>query len=105
VTALGVGDALTVAPPRGLSLILTNPPMGRRVLRHQDVAALLERFVARAAAVLPPGGRLVWISPAPERTHAAAARAGLGVDLRRTVDMGGFDAEIQSFVRRGQLPK
>ena len=91
-----VGDALTLAPA-GVTLILTNPPLGRRVHRAADLAPLLERFVLRAATLLAPGGRLVWLSPAGERTAAAADRAGLHVALRRPVDLGGFTVELQRF--------
>jgi len=97
---LSVGDALSALPPKGLTTIVTNPPMGRRVRRGEDVGALLERFVERASAALPRGGRLVWISPLPSRTRAAAARAALSVERALRVDMGGFDAELQSLRRR-----
>jgi 23S rRNA G2445 N2-methylase RlmL len=95
VTAeLAIGDALLAAPPARLTLILTNPPMGRRVARPD-----LARFVDRAASALLPGGRLVWISPTPGQTAARAARAGLCPTYRQIVDMNGFSAEIQAFER------
>jgi 23S rRNA G2445 N2-methylase RlmL len=91
-------DALTF-DPGGVTLVLTNPPMGRRVLRGVDLGALLERFVTHAARVLQPSGKLVWISPLPHRTRLAAERAGLTTRSRQEVDMGGFSAEIQSFTK------
>jgi hypothetical protein len=69
------------------------------VLRGEDLADLLDRFVDHAAHVLAPAGRLVWMSPLPQRTAARAKRAGLAVELRRAVDMGGFEAELQRFSR------
>jgi 23S rRNA G2445 N2-methylase RlmL len=90
------GDALHYAPSSP-TLIITNPPMGRRVLRGVDLGAVLEQFVEHAAKVLAPGGRLVWISPLPDRTVRAAQRAGLTSTLRREIDMGGFAAELQVF--------
>jgi 23S rRNA G2445 N2-methylase RlmL len=87
-------DALEHAPA-GVTLILTNPPMGRRASRFSGLADMLDRFVVHAASVLVPGGRLVWIAPWPMRSRAAATRAGLTLDWARVVDMGGFDAEIQ----------
>jgi 23S rRNA G2445 N2-methylase RlmL len=93
---LAQGDALTFAPTAP-TLIITNPPMGRRVLRGADLGATLERFVVRAASLLTRGGRLVWISPLPDRTARAAERARLVATLRRDLDMGGFTAEIQAF--------
>jgi tRNA G10 N-methylase Trm11 len=85
--------------PEGVTLVLTNPPMGRRVERGRH-ADLLERFVAHAARVLVPGGALVWLVPEPGRVRTRAATEGL--DLRRafTVDMGGFPAELSIFVKR-----
>jgi predicted RNA methylase len=91
-------DALVHAPEH-VTLIVTNPPMGRRASRMAGLADALDRFVAHAAEVLVPGGRLVWIAPWPKRARAAGERAGLVLDWSRTVDMGGFDAEIQRWTR------
>jgi predicted RNA methylase len=84
--------------PAGTTLILTNPPMGHRV-RSGDVPALLVRIVELAAAALPRGGRLCWLSPDGERTARAAADAGMRVALRRPVDLGGLAAELQLLSR------
>jgi 23S rRNA G2445 N2-methylase RlmL len=92
------GDALTHAPP-GVTLVVTNPPMGRRASRTSELAGVLDRFVAHAASVLVSGGRLVWMAPHPKRARAAALAAGLVLDWSRTVDMGGFDAEMQRFTK------
>jgi len=89
---LEVADALTFAP-EDVTLIVTNPPMGRRVQRGTH-GELLERFVDHAAAVLVPGGALAWAAPDPARLHARAARAGLVLERAFTVDMGGFPAEL-----------
>jgi 23S rRNA G2445 N2-methylase RlmL len=95
---LAVGDALTFAPP-GVTLVITNPPMGRRASRTAGLAETLDRFVAHAANVLLPGGRLAWITPWAKRARAAAERAGLHLEWARTVDMGGFDAEMQQWLK------
>jgi 23S rRNA G2445 N2-methylase RlmL len=91
-------DALTHFPA-GTSVVLTNPPMGRRVHRKGDIGEFLAAFVAHVASRLPPRGRLVWLSPQPERTREAGERAGLAVEGVVRVDMGGFDAELQIMVR------
>jgi hypothetical protein len=91
-------DALT-AEPRGVTLVITNPPMGRRASRAPGLADTLDRFVTHAAAVLVPGGRLVWVAPWPARARAAAGRAGLVLDRALVVDMGGFDAEMQRWTK------
>jgi 23S rRNA G2445 N2-methylase RlmL len=96
---LAQGDAL-VQEPQGVTLILTNPPMGRRASRTPGLSDMLDRFVAHAAAVLVPGGRLVWIAPWPERSRSSALAAGLKLERARVVDMGGFDAEMQRWVKR-----
>lgn len=85
--------------PGGVTLIVTNPPMGRRVLRGVDLGVFLESFIEHAAFILSPGGRLVWLSPLPDKTLRAAEAHGLRVELRQPVDMGGFTAELQAFVR------
>jgi 23S rRNA G2445 N2-methylase RlmL len=93
------GDALDLAP-EGVTLVITNPPMGRRAVRTSGLSDMLDRFVAHAAAVLVPGGRLVWIAPWPERARSSALAAGLHLERARRVDMGGFDAEMQRWVKR-----
>jgi 23S rRNA G2445 N2-methylase RlmL len=95
------GDALGPGPG-GVTLIITNPPMGRRASRTPGTDAMLDRFVARAGEALAPGGRFVWIAPWPERARAAGAQAGLTLEWSRAVDMGGFDAEMQRWVRSAQ---
>jgi len=96
VTAeLCLGDATRLVP-EGVTLIVTNPPMGRRLARDRTLGPLLTDFVAHAARVLSPGGRLVWLSPLPELTRRAAAAAGLRGPTGPLVDMGGFDAELQT---------
>lgn len=90
---LEIGDAChwrTVRP----TLIITNPPLGRRVARG-DARQLLHTAAVHFAAQLAPGGRLVWVSPFPRETRAALERAGLKVTFGKMVDMGGFDAEMQ----------
>jgi 23S rRNA G2445 N2-methylase RlmL len=93
---LAHGDA-TLYTPSGVTRIVTNPPMGRRVARDGSLAELLDRFTDHAAKVLAPGGRLTWLSPLAGRTAARAESNGLHVVLRETVDMGGFHAELQAW--------
>jgi 23S rRNA G2445 N2-methylase RlmL len=96
--ALEVRDVLAGAPA-GVTLVVTNPPMGRRAARTPGLDATLDRFVVHAGTSLVPGGRLVWLAPWPKRSRAAAASAGLSLDGARMVDMGGFDAELQRWVK------
>jgi len=100
--AAGLTAELTLADalahdPGGVTAIVTNPPLGRRL--RGDPGALLERFVVHAARALRPGGRLVWITPVATRTERAARRAGLRLDDRRSVDLGGYDADLERWLR------
>lgn len=94
---LHVADASEFRPP-GVTLIVCNPPMGRRVQRG-DVGPLLTGFLASAGALLQPGGRLVWISPLPRVTQAAARGAGLVCRRAEPLDMGGFMGQLEVWVR------
>jgi 23S rRNA G2445 N2-methylase RlmL len=91
-------DVLDVPPP-GVTLVITNPPMGRRLARTVGLDDMLDRFVAHAAAALAPRGRLVWMAPWPRRSREAGKRAGLELDWSRLVDMGGFEAELQRWIK------
>jgi hypothetical protein len=94
---LAVADARRHRPPRPPTLILTNPPMGRRVLNKQLTGALYDQFLENAHEVLAPGGRLVWISPRADDTAARARALGFTLVSRQRVDMAGFWAELQAF--------
>lgn len=83
----------------GVSLVLTNPPMGRRVLRARGLSGVLCQVVRNVASQLVPEGRMVWLSPFPDATARAAADAALRVERLGAVDLGGFTAELQRFVR------
>jgi 23S rRNA G2445 N2-methylase RlmL len=93
-----VGDALDLVPPE-VTLIVSNPPMGRRVGEGSETHVLAERFVVRAARILSPGGKIVWLSPNAVRTRNAAERMGLTVEVERPVDLGGFDVTLQVIVK------
>ena len=69
------------------------------VTRDGNLGPLLDGFLANAAACLGPGGRVVWLSPFPDRTAACARRLGLKVSRFDPVDLGGFPAELQRFER------
>lgn len=83
----------------GLTLVLTNPPMGRRVLRVRGLSGVLCQVVRNVAGQLATGGRMVWLSPFPEATARAARDARLAVERLGNVDLGGFNAELQHFHR------
>jgi 23S rRNA G2445 N2-methylase RlmL len=97
---LELADARTFRPRERPTLILTNPPMGRRVLNKNETSALTLAMLEHAAQLLGPGGRIAWITPRADDAVKAARTLGLTVELRRRVDMGGFTAEMQKLVRR-----
>lgn len=97
--ALVKADARAFEPSPRPTLILTNPPMGRRLSSFEEVERLYAELLARAPRLLAEGGRVVWISPVPDRTKEMAARSGLVETFRRRLDMGGFPAAIQRFER------
>jgi precorrin-6B methylase 2 len=96
--SLSLGDARSF-DPGPISLIISNPPMGRRVARDSSLHDLLSSIVDRAARLLVPGGRLVWLSPLDKVTRDRAVAAGLSVIQGPRIDMGGFEARLQTLLR------
>lgn len=89
------GDALLERPPHAPTLVVTNPPLGRRVGRDRDPGTLLCDLAAHLPNVLAPGARVVWLSPQPDRTARALVAAGFRVTDGLRVDLGGIFAERQ----------
>jgi hypothetical protein len=94
-------DARSFQPPVAPSLIVSNPPMGRRVARDGSLGPLLADTLRNAARVLAPGGRLVWLSPVESLTTAAGRVQGFDVENGPRVDLGGFEATVQIMRRKG----
>lgn len=95
-TMLVHADALTYTPPR-VDVIITNPPMGMRL--RGDVGALLEAFARRVPERLNRGGRLVWLTPVPQRTGAVLIAVGLRRSFARVVDLGGHEVTLERWQR------
>lgn len=89
----------TMQWPLGVSCVLTNPPMGRRVCRGDSVE-LLERFVAQVGERLPPHGKFCWLNPFPHRIAPIARRFGLQKRQGVPVDMNGFWADLELWQKR-----
>lgn len=79
---------------KGLSLIVTNPPMGRRV-PIPDLPGLLDALFAAAADTLQPGGRLVLANPLAIRPRGRELRQV----FRRRIDLGGFFCHLEKYIR------
>lgn len=80
-----------------LSVVVTNPPMGRRVLEGRDLDRLVADLVETVSRALLPGGRLVLLSPRPRTSARVAEARGLQQAVETCVDLGGFDAWLQRF--------
>lgn len=88
-----LGDALSLWPS-GVTCVVTNPPMGRRVCRG-DLVPLLTQFVVHVARRLPRGGRLCWLNPLPNQLSLLTERHGLVRKHAYSVDMNGFWAQLE----------
>lgn len=77
-----------------VSLVITNPPMGRRI-PIADMRGLIVNLFNAASRALRPGGRLIFPNPlrleAPERSLRLVSRG--------TVDLGGFDCQLEMWVK------
>ncbi len=85
----------TTAPVRDITLIVTNPPLGARLVRDGSLGELMEATLTQGWRVLRPGGRWVWLSPMPARTASIAHHLGFKVESRGLVDVGGLKPELQ----------
>ena len=87
------GD-LEELPPRSLTLIISNPPLGRRV-PIRDLRGLFEDLFAAAANLLAPGGRLVFTNP----FRMESPEPSLKLQSRRNVDLGGFECRLELYLK------
>ena len=76
----------------GLTLIISNPPLGRRV-PIRNLRGLFEDIFAVAAKVLAPGGRLVFTNP----FHMESPQPSLKLQSRQAVDLGGFECRLELY--------
>jgi predicted RNA methylase len=80
--------------PGSATLVLTNPPMGKRV-PIPNLRGLIEDLFNAAATVLQPGGRLVFANPLPVQ----CPNQSLKLQSRETVDFGGFDCRLEKYLK------
>lgn len=74
------------------TLIITNPPMGKRV-PIPNLHGLIADLFSVAATVLRPGGRLVFANPVQLENPQRA----LQLQTRQVIDLGGFDCHLESY--------
>lgn len=82
--------------PGSLSLMITNPPLGRRV-RIKDMQGLFADLYASAARALKPGGRLVFVNP----LRTGPDESSMKLEYRKTVDLGGFNCRLEMYRKTG----
>ena len=90
---LALADARTHVLAGLVDLVITNPPLGSRV--RLDAAALLVDALPHLARQLAPGGRLVWITPAPRKTSPIAELLKLRRVRSLSVDLGGVRGRLE----------
>jgi len=83
--------------PGSISLIITNPPLGRRV-RIKDMQGLFADFYVAASRALRVGGRLVFVNPlrSTEPEDPTLVR-----EYQQTVDLGGFNCRLEMYRKIG----
>lgn len=80
--------------PGGVSLVISNPPLGRRV-RVPDLHGLFADLFRVSAETLRPGGLLVFVNPLRREPEGLPLR----LEHRRTVDLGGYDCRLEVYRR------
>lgn len=79
----------------GVSVIISNPPMGRRI-PIANLRGLIVDFLEVAEEALAPGGRLVFANPLPVSPRGNR----LKLEFQQRVDLGGFDVHVERYLRR-----
>jgi 23S rRNA G2445 N2-methylase RlmL len=80
--------------PESVTLIITNPPMGRRI-RVPSLRGLFGDLFAVAALVLKPGGRLVFANP----LRIEPPDPSLKLKYRKVIDLGGFNCRLEMYLK------
>lgn len=81
--------------PGGVTLMICNPPMGRRI-PIANLRGLIADLFEIAAEALAPGGRLVFANPIPVSPQGN----DLQLEFQQRVDLGGFYVQVEKYVRR-----
>jgi 23S rRNA G2445 N2-methylase RlmL len=81
-------------PDQSLTLIVTNPPLGKRV-PQRSLHELMHSLFALAVRLLAPSGRLVLVNPCRNWTPPT----GLSLVSRQTVNLGFAHFPLEKYVR------
>lgn len=96
-------DALQFKP-KGVTKIVTNPPLGRR-LRDIDPLSLGEKLLRHLAAELDMGAVLSWMNPSHRTLGPLAEQLGLKLERNFHVNMGGITLYMERRVKRPETFK
>jgi len=90
-------DAEKVAgiAPGSITLVITNPPLGRRV-RVKDMRGLMADLLLAATKALEPGGLLIFTNPLRDGPSSPS----LKLEYRQAIDLGGFDCQLEMYSKR-----
>jgi tRNA G10 N-methylase Trm11 len=80
--------------PKRVTLIITNPPMGRRI-RVSNLHGLFRDLFIVAADVLKPGGRLIFANP----LRIEPLDPTLKLKYRKMIDLGGFNCRLEMYLK------
>ena len=78
--------------PSSISLVISNPPLGRRV-RVKDLRGLFGDFFATASRALKPDGLLIFANP----LQMGPGDPSLKLEYSQTVDLGGFNCQLEMY--------
>lgn len=81
-------------PSRDLTLIVTNPPLGKRV-PQRDLIELMSALFRLAEESLAPGGRLVLVNPC----RAPGIQTSLHRSSSRRVDLGFSHFQLEKYIK------
>ena len=86
----------------GVSVVVANPPYGRRLGARTDLYALYHGFLVSLAELVPPGGRVAVIATARRRLNKAIRHAAIWHTVHvRVVETGGIWPLLAVLERRG----
>jgi hypothetical protein len=90
-------DAEQVAgiSPGSITLVITNPPLGRRI-RVKDMRGLIADLLLAASKALELGGLLIFTNPLRDGPSSPS----LKLQFRQAVDLGGFDCQLEMYSKR-----
>lgn len=94
--SLGNATRKGVIKPGSISLVISNPPLGRRV-RVKDLRGLFGDFFAVASRALKPAGLLIFANP----LQMGPNDPSLTLEYSQTVDLGGFNCQLEMYRKAG----